>query len=139
MDACLIELSEDLSMTDRIYRTFLGLAILLALYFESVALMYSLVAMLLLEGVIQRSVPQLVGMAGVSALAYRPEPCNPQPRFGFEGELMWRMVVAVVLALTYYFYEYLWFFPWFMGFAIFGAGLSGICPVLMAIRWVGFK
>jgi hypothetical protein len=26
-----------------------------------------------------------------------------------------------------------------MGFAIFGAGLSGVCPVLLAIRWTGFR
>lgn len=126
-------------MTDRHYRSFLGLFILLALYFGSSALMYSLVVMLLAEGVSHRSVPQWIGMTGVPMLAYHPEPCNPNPRFAYEGELMWRVVVAVVLLITYSMYEYLWFFPWFMGFAIFGAGVSGICPVLMVVRWIGFK
>lgn len=130
-------------MTDRIYRTFLGLAILLVLYFESATTMYVLIVMLLIEGITRLTVPKLVGavgsLAGAQALAYRAEPCNPGFRFQFEGEILWRLVVAIMLLIGYFFYDYLWFFPWFMGFAIFGAGLSGVCPVLMAIRWVGFK
>ena len=56
-----------------------------------------------------------------------------------EAEQAWRLVVGLLLDVTFYFYDQLWFFPWFMGFAIFGAGLSGVCPVLLAIRWIGFK
>jgi hypothetical protein len=48
-------------------------------------------------------------------------------------------VVGGLLAITFYFYEQLWFFPWFMGFAIFGSGISNVCPVLLVIRWAGFK
>jgi hypothetical protein len=79
------------------------------------------------------------GLVGIPALAYRPEACNPNFRFNFDGELAWRMMMGVVLLTTYSFYEYLWFFPWFIGFVVFGAGVSGICPVLMALRWLGFK
>lgn len=130
-------------MTDRIYRTILGLVILLGLYFASDTIIYALVAVLLLEGITSFTLPRVVsavgGFTGIAALAYHPEPCNPQIRFNFDAELLWRIVVAVMVLITYSFNEYFWFFPWFMGFAIFGAGLSGICPVLMAIRWMGFK
>lgn len=130
-------------MTDRIYQSFLGLAILLALYFESAIALYALIIMLLLEGVTGFTLSRLVGMAGamagVQTLAYHAEPDNPHFRFNFKAALMWRLVMAVMLMTGYFFYQYLWFFPWFMGFAIFGAGLSGVCPILMAIRWMGFK
>jgi hypothetical protein len=35
--------------------------------------------------------------------------------------------------------EVLWFIPWFMGFAIMGAGASGVCPMILFLKWVGFK
>lgn len=130
-------------MTDRIYRTILGLAILLALYFESATTIYVLVAVLLFEGISRYSIPVLVGAAadraGITALTYHPEPCSLHYRFNFDGELMWRITVALLVLITYSINSYFWFFPWFMGFTIFGAGLSGICPVLMALRWTGFK
>jgi hypothetical protein len=130
-------------MTDRIYRTILGLVMLLALYFESSITIYALVVVMLLEGITRYSVPRLIGVvgdkAGIAALAYQPEPCSLHSRFNFDSELMWRMVVAALVLMTYSFNGYFWFFPWFMGFTIFGAGVSGICPVLMAIRWTGFK
>jgi hypothetical protein len=130
-------------MTDRIYRTILGLVILLGLYFESATTIYLLVVVLLFEGISRYTVPRLVSnvgtLASVPTLVYRPEPGNMQSRFNFDSELMWRIVVASMVLVTYTFDDFFWFFPWFMGFAIFGAGLSGVCPVLMAIRWLGFK
>ncbi len=49
-------------------------------------------------------------------------------------------MVAAFLVVSYIvFNKELWFFPWFIGFALFGAGLSGICPMVMGFRWVGFR
>ena len=132
-------------MSDRTYRTLLGLTILVGLYFAQAALIYGLVVILLLEGVTNYRVPRVVckfrNCVGNRELAivYSPEPHNPQFRFDCESERVWRLGVGSLLLITYYFYDHLWFFPWFMGFAIFGAGISGVCPVLLAIRWVGFK
>jgi hypothetical protein len=130
-------------MTDRIYRTFLGLILLFALYVDSAMSIYAVVVLLLLEGITRYSLPRVVGMVGektgIAALVYRPEPCQTNFRFDFDGELMWRITVALMVLLTYSLNGYFWYFPWFMGFTIFGAGLSGICPVLMALRWAGFK
>jgi hypothetical protein len=49
------------------------------------------------------------------------------------------MLVSAYVLLHEYDIDVLWFFPWFMGFAIMGAGASGICPVLLGLRWAGFK
>ena len=54
----------------------------------------------------------------------------------FEAERAWRFVVAGFLA------SFLAVFQegaWFMGFAIFGAGLSGVCPVLVSLKLMGFR
>jgi hypothetical protein len=45
----------------------------------------------------------------------------------------------MLIVTVYVFSESLWFFPWFMGFAIFGAGLSGVCPVLISLKLLGFR
>jgi hypothetical protein len=66
------------------------------------------------------------------------------PKFNFEAFRALRLTLAVVLLASYmivheYNIEILWFFPWFLGFAVLGAGVSGVCPVYLAIRWLGFK
>ena len=33
----------------------------------------------------------------------------------------------------------LWIVPWFIGFALFGAGLSGICPMVLGLKRLGFR
>ena len=132
-------------MTDRVYRTILGFLLLLALTFDLTVLLYILIAMLFLEGLTNIRVPLLVCRfrncinKQAYSIEYVHDPFNPAYRFDIESERVWRIVVGAMLAVTFYYYEQLWFFPWFMGFAIFGAGISGVCPVLIGIRWTGFK
>lgn len=130
-------------MSDRFYRTLLGLLILVGLYFELNVLMYGLIAVLFLEGLSNLRVPILVARlqnaaAGSPSFAYDSVPVE-NARYSTDSERVWRMVVGGFLLLGYVLIDALWFFSWFMGFAIFGAGLSGVCPVLLAIRWLGFR
>jgi hypothetical protein len=132
-------------MTDRTYRTLVGLALLVGLFFDLSELIYLLVVMMFAEGLTNIRLPTVVALAGQhfsasdTTFAYVPEAENAHFKYGVEAERIWRFVVGVLLLVTYYYYEQLWFFPWFMGFANFGAGISGVCPVLLAIRWIGFK
>lgn len=131
-------------MTDRNYRTLLGLLILLALYFNLDWLMIGLIVVLVSEALTNYRIPRLICMlrncvTNEQRFAYVDAAQLPEPRFVFEAERAWRLVVGTFLLLGYIFIDLLWFIPWFMGFAIFGAGLSGVCPVLLAIRWLGFK
>ena len=132
-------------MSDRIYRSMLGLALLLGLYFELAELIYFLIAMLFFEGLTNLRLPKIACRFSRCVTRqkdfteFQVDPININYRFSMEAEQAWRLVVGLLLAVTFYFYDQLWFFPWFMGFAIFGAGLSGVCPVLLAIRWIGFK
>ncbi|RMG55454.1 MAG: DUF2892 domain-containing protein [Gammaproteobacteria bacterium] len=133
-------LAADISMTDRLYRTLLGGLILVFLYFDLPWGMVALVGLLLFEGITNLRLPRIVNfLLGVDESRLPSSPPNPRARLPIEAERMWRLVVGLMLLVSaVLFPEQLWFFPWFMGFAILGAGLSGVCPVLFAIRSLGF-
>lgn len=131
-------------MSERIFMFFVGALILFALYFEINILIYILCLWLLFEAMtdirlttlsqklIHRSVPP-----GLTTF-------RTNPRFSFDAFRMWRITVAIMLGGSFLLLhekniEVVWFFPWFMGFAILGAGVSCVCPVLLFIRWIGFK
>jgi len=130
-------------MTDRFYRTMMGFALLVVLYFDYHIAMYSIIGLLFFEGITNIRVPIMVATIRKYLLkqdyAYADSGLVEQPKFNIESERLWRIIVGLFLFIGYFLIDALWFFPWFMGFAIFGAGLSGVCPVLLAIRWLGFK
>lgn len=132
-------------MSDRTYRLIFGALILVSLYFEIGYLMHFLIAMLFIEGITNLRVPlvlrKLQGQSPASTQADdNLAPINRSYRFNFEAERAWRLLVATMLLITYgLFYDQLWFFPWFMGFAIFGAGVSGVCPMLISMKWIGCR
>jgi len=130
-------------VTDRTYRTLLGVVLLVCLYFDFNWLIYAMILVLLVEGLSNKRVPMLVcsirNCASKGSFDYVDAELVSESRFNIESEQVWRLVVAFFLIISYSIVDALWFYPWFMGFAIFGAGFSGVCPVLLAIRWAGFK
>jgi hypothetical protein len=129
-------------MTNRAYRFILGLTLLLVIYFELRYVMWAIIGILLFEGLTNLRIPKLVNLA-LNKTVDPTEGClgvKFKERTGFEGERAWRLLVASMLYVSYVmFYELLWFFPWFMGFAIFGAGISGVCPMFLMFKWFGFR
>ena len=131
-------------MTERMYLFFVGAYILVALYLQNNYMIYGLSALLVLEGVTGLRLTRMIQKARHVSLSSGLIYFNTRVRFDIDGLSAWRVFVAVVLVsanvlLHEYGYDVLWFFPWFMGFAIMGAGASGICPVLLGLRWAGFK
>ena len=131
-------------MTERIYLFLIGSYILVALYLENNYLIYGLVILLVFEGVSGIRLTRMLQKARQVSLKYGLVKFNTKVRFDIDGLSAWRVFVAIVLVSVYaliheYGFDVLWFFPWFMGFAILGAGVSGICPVLLGLRWAGFK
>ena len=130
-------------MSDRTYRAFMGFSLLIVLYFELNYAMYGIIGLLLFEGLTNLRVPVLIGLIRKNLLnqeyVYTDLYLVENPRFNIDSERIWRITVGSSLFIGYFWIDALWFFPWFMGFAIFGAGLSGVCPVLLAIRWLGFR
>jgi uncharacterized membrane protein (DUF485 family) len=132
-------------MNDRTYRLIFGALLLLALYFDFSLFIYFAIVILFVEGATNRRITYLADrIRGTSSASDEANdnlaPLNRDYRFNFEAERAWRLVSAFMLLVTYVlFYDTLWFFPWFMAFALFGAGASGVCPLLTGIKWAGFK
>ena len=131
-------------MSDRSYLFIVGAYILLSLYIEIDLMIYVLVAIMFIEGVsgftITDLTQKMMGLQIESELLTYPT----KTRFNFDGFRALRILFSVVLTLSYvavheYGYEIVWFFPWFLGFALLGAGVSSVCPVLLGMRWLGFR
>jgi hypothetical protein len=128
-------------MTERLFRFFLGAWLLIALYFNLAAAVYALIALLLVEGVTNRRVPGIVThLRGVEVANDGCVSDALASRIPFEAERALRFVLAAMLIVScVMFRDSLWFFPWFIGFALVGAGLSGVCPMVLALRAVGLR
>lgn len=130
-------------MSDRAYRAVLGFFILLGLYFEIALLMYVLIALLIVEGATNLRLAVLVCRLRNCVTHGNYQYVNHEevasPRFSMDAEQVWRLVVGGLLYLSYVQFDMFWFFPWFMGLAIFGSGLSGVCPGILVMRWIGFR
>ncbi len=123
------------------YRGLLGGLILIFLYFDLPNMIYALIGMLFFEGLTNLRIPILINrLMGRSDVNGELQLAGTGARLSMDSERVWRLVVGTMLLITFgILYQYLWFIPWFMGFAILGAGISGVCPVLFAIQWSGFR
>lgn len=109
--------------------------------------MFALIFVLLLEGLfnvrISRFVVQLFSKARKSETAVSgvmPSSDAACSRLGFDAERMMSLALGLILLVSYaLFYDVLWFFPWFLGFALLGSGASGVCPMLIGLKRFGFK
>jgi hypothetical protein len=132
-------------MTERNYRLLLGLAVLILIYFDQRAGMVALIALLTAEGVSNWRIPALLGRVrhGIATpcdAADMPWRFQPLFKIPFDAQRALRLIVAGTLFLSALALpEALWFFPWFLGFALIGSALSGVCPMLIALRKLGFS
>ena len=131
-------------MSERLYLLIIGMIILISLYLEVDMMIYIVSGFLVFEGVTNWNLTTALQKLRKVKLDSGLVAFKTQERFNLDGIRVWRLLVAVVLVSSYVLLHqfdvgFLWFFPWFMGFAIMGAGVSSMCPMLMALRWVGFK
>lgn len=127
-------------MTERTFRIVLGAVLLLMLYFEWPMVVYVYIGVLLFEGVTNWRIPLLLNRLSGNRKAAADSGAKTRARFNFEAERALRLVIVAFLILSYVLFpKELWFFPWFIGFALVGAGLSGICPMVLSLRWIGFR
>ena len=130
-------------MSNRVYRLIVGLVLLTGLYFNLPILIYGLITVLLFEGITNLRIPLLVSKIrsnnpddmteGTLGLQFKQ-------RFNFDAERSWRLLLGSVLIVVYIIYfDQVWYLAWFMAFAILGAGLSGVCPLFISLKWLGFR
>lgn len=130
-------------MSNRFYRLLYGALLLIALYIDLLVLVYILIGLAIFEAVTNLRVPKLITrlrsgndgdpLEGTIGIDFKV-------RTNFEAERGWRITVAAMLSIgIFVFPKTLWFFPWFMGIAILGAGISGVCPMFLVMKWIGLK
>ena len=131
-------------MTDRQFRLVLGALLLPSLYFDQSRIVAAVVVLLLFEGVTNWRLPLLVER--LRRQTADPCACDIEAgmdvpvRFDIDAERVFRLVAAVVLtASVFLFPDYLWWLGWFFAFAMLGAGISGVCPLLIFLRLTGFR
>ncbi|MDA8364797.1 MAG: hypothetical protein M0Z84_13535 [Gammaproteobacteria bacterium] len=131
-------------MTERMFRLVFASVLLVGLYFGLRFVVYGLIALSLFRGVAPwrignmpaRLRPRGRAHSGrdLSALASHPV------RMNFEAERAASILAAVTIFCgSFLFAGHLWFLPWFVAFAFFGAGLSGVCPMVLCLKWAGLK
>ena len=132
-------------MSTRVYRLLMGLSLLSALFLSMPYVVYILCAIFLFEGITGWRIPILIShiIDKDKAFPFDQDSLCSTPtsrRYDFESERLFDFVVACLLLLSYVLYpHYLWFLPWFLGFAITGAGVTGICPMVALFRRMGFR
>ncbi len=131
-------------MSERLFLFVVGAFILISLYIEIDMNIYILCLWLLFEAIMDIRLTTLSQKLMSRTVPAGLTVFQTQARFDFEALRVLRIVVSVSLAgafilINQYHIDVLWFVPWFLGFAILGAGVSGICPAMLLIRWLGFR
>lgn len=130
-------------MSNRLYRLLFGAALLVSLYFDLYQAVYALIALTVFEAITNLSIARIVSQLRTGKTEDPTEDAlgiRFKTRTAFEAERGWRLAVAIMLVISVFVYpDELWFFPWFLGFAILGAGISGVCPVFLGLTWAGLK
>lgn len=131
-------------MNERMFLFVAGAYLLTALYMEIDIMVYLLSAWLIFEAITDIRLTTLS-----QKFIKTPEPVGltifrSKQRFDFDALRAARLMIATFIGGSFLLVnesniEVLWFFPWFMGFAILGAGISGVCPVVSLMQWVGFR
>lgn len=132
-------------MNDRIYIFLLGVVLLATLYLDMPWLVYGLITLLYFEGITNLRLAYLrtgthhKGVLALSRVGSSDMPGIPR-RFNIEAMRLWRILMATMLLLTFVLFpSNWWFMPWLLGFAMAGAGLSGLCPLLLSLRLIGYR
>ncbi len=131
-------------MSERAYLFLVGALILTALYFGQETIIFALCLWLIFEGLTNIRLTNVLQSMRHVQLPAGLTVFKTKQRLSLDALSAWRLSVAMFLGVSFillqvYKVEELWFFPWFMGFAIMGAGASGVCPMLLLLRWLGFK
>jgi len=143
-------------MSERVFRLITGMVLWAILLFSTIyqnnLLMIAFCALLIFEGVTNWRVPTIISKIrfGSGNVHNHVEPelnsgLNIEQRthrhFGnIEAERMMRFMVVLFLFISFFtFPEILWFFPWYIAGMMIVAGISNICPMVMFLRWMGFK
>jgi len=134
-------------MSERAFRLISGMALWAILLFSTIyennQLMIAFCIILLFEGITNWRIPSLISRLRYGHTHNDIEAVNDPGRSGIkniEAERMIRFMIVLFLFVSYFsFPNILWFFPWYVAGMMIVAGISNICPMVMFLRWIGFR
>ncbi|WP_455199127.1 YgaP-like transmembrane domain [Kaarinaea lacus] len=130
-------------MTEHTYRLVMGILLLIILYTDTNVFSYTIIGIILFEGLtnlrINLLVTRLRNKFGAN-LADMDGPLRENYRINFEAERAQRVVVALSFAaLFFYSPDELWMINWMFAFGMLISGIVMFCPIIALFKAVGFK
>ena len=129
-------------MTERAYRLVVGILMLSFLFFEMDYAMWTLLGLMAFEALTNWRIPILVSRALYPNETIKvSEGENQGCTINYDAEriLRWIVFILMLAGMLSYTEQALWFFPWFVALMLLLAGITGICPMVMALRKFGLK
>ncbi len=134
-------------MTERIWRLIFGFLCLLFLTLEWYNAIYVVVGVAIFEGITNLRLPVLLSKISFlnknnplmlqDTLTITPENRKIIP---FDAHRIFRLSFSLmVLVPLLLFPQTLWFVPWFIGIMLTMSGVTGVCPMMLFLQWLGFK
>lgn len=127
-------------MSERLYRLLLGVILITLLFFNWSVMLYAYIGLLLFEGATNWRIPLLVWRIRYGNDARTPKQDACVKGISFDIERALRLIIAALLVASLAVYpDVLWFVPWFLGFALSMAGITGVCPMAIALKKAGLR
>ena len=127
-------------MSERFNRIIIGFSLLAFLFLEWHHAVWAIIALLVFEGLTNVRIPSII-----TKLRYATDgtvqdvETNENCKLSFEAERMLRFTVATTLSLGLIYNEMLWFIPFFVAFNVLLAGITGLCPLILVYKKMGFR
>jgi len=128
-------------MSERANRFTLGFCLISFLFLEWNYGVFAIIFVLIFEGITNWRIPTLISriryaMDGIT-LAIEPDHTY---KYNYEAERITRLTIATIICLGYILYnEALWFLPYFVGLNMLLTGITGLCPLVMFYKKIGFR
>lgn len=136
-------------MSERVFRLISGMILwailIISTLYQDNMLMIAFCIIFLFEGITNWRIPGLISRLRfghpVDDVSRLLNTTSEKTFFSsIEAERMMRLMVVLFLFISYFsFPDILWFFPWYVAGMMIVAGISNICPMVMFLRWIGFR
>ncbi|MDH5231110.1 MAG: hypothetical protein OEZ58_14305 [Gammaproteobacteria bacterium] len=127
-------------MSERAFRLVQGIYIFIALILEIDQMLYVLIGILLFEAITNWRVPVLVNKILYAKNQQLNSSISDSCKIAIDAERLQSLGTALFLIFTFILYPVeAWIGPWFIAALMLMAGVTNICPMVIFLRWLGFR
>ena len=128
-------------MSERANRFALGFCLIGFLFLEWNYGVYAIIFVLVFEAITNLRIATFLPGVQFATDGLTPDTAPTEIfKYNYEAERITRFTVATTICLGFVAYsELLWFLPYFVGLNLLLAGVTGLCPLVMFYKKIGFK